>query len=527
MKRLKFATIIVVVICCVLYMTGCASDTNQNDGKIYDESLICEAISEDGTYTDEYGSYDYKYHIPQIVSESEEAKDINEKIMKGVGADAKKALKAIENKDFPLSSSISWSAAWKGSMLSLLIKNEPSAGAINYTLYNFDFKKEKSVDNSEIFKMLDITEEEFLSAAKKSASERMTSWDDEGADFEKAHVKMFYEGVYPLNVTTLQKIDSKTAKLYVADNNVKMVLEGFVPAGGGTYSELITLDFEKKEQQEKTVEYKGITASLKNGKVFVQYDGEAVDWIDVGSCLVDDDQLIGEKEYEVSGCYRDYKDIFISQAGEAQNAYLYLLTEDGDLEMVNLIKGGSAGVVSAIPIPYLKNIDSVKETVDKSKDVWSYAVDKEGEKYDLSLYADVVEKSPHQFLTYGYIYKTNTVTHKDGDKSYENYFELEFHNNGKVDIYEFVDGKTESLANYSGTMIPLGGNDEGTIYYFELENNKGKEIYLGSFLIRNVMTMDDYGGIDFDKVEIKVNTGVDILKTHGEWLKIISTNTVG
>ena len=532
MKRSKIAILMIMVICCLGYTMGCASNTEQKnskkDKKVYDSSLVSEVISEDGTYSDEYGSYDYSFHVPQLVSESKDAKVINQEIMDKMGTLAQDSLQAMGKQEFPLSSAVSWSGAWKGSILSLLITEHPSSGPANYMLYNFDFKEEKVVDNDEIFKLLDITKEEFLTVAKKSAFESMNYWDDTYDDFEENHIWMYYGGIYPLNVTTLQKIDANTAKIYVGEKEVQMVLEGFIPAGGGTYSQLITLDFERKEQPEKTVEYKGITAKLKDGKVFVQYDGESLEWIDVGSCLVDDDQLKGGKEYEVSGCYRDYIDMFISQAGNAQNAYLYLLTDDGNLEMVNLIKGASVGVLSSIPIPYIKNIVTVKSTVDNSKEVWSYAVEKDGKEHDLSIFADLIEKSPHQFLSYEYIYQTDKVTHQtDGGEAYNSYFELEFDENGKVDIREFLEGKSEAVKRYVGTMMPLGCNEEGTIYYFDMANKNGEEIYIGSFLIRNVMTMDEYGGIEFDQVEIKVNTGVDIFDTKGEWLKVLSTNSVG
>ena len=127
-----------------------------------------------------------------------------------------------------------------------------------------------------------------------------------------------------------------------------------------------------------------------------------------------------------------------------------------------------------------------------------------------------------------YISQTDKVSHKvDGGKSYDSYFEFKFDEDGKVEIKEFTDGESKALNSYSGTMIPLGCNDEGTIYYFELTNDKSEEIYLGSFMIRNVMTMDEYGGIEFDQVEIKVNTGVDLLGTEGKWLKVTSTYSVG
>ena len=519
MKRSRIAIFIVMVICCFGYLTGCSP---KEDDKGYDASLISEKISEDGTYKDECGSMDYTFHVPQIKSESEDAKKINQEIMDKTGIDAQEALKAIEKKEFPLCSSITWSDKWNGSMLSLLITEDSALGLSNYTVYNFDFKEEKIVKNEEIFKRLDITEEEFLDAAKKAAFCKMSDWSDEDQEFEEYDVQMYYESMYPFNVTTLQNIDPKTAKVIAGKDEVQMILDGFIPAGGGTYTELLTLDLDKKKQPEKSVEYKGITAKLKDGKVSVQYAGESLDWIDVGSCLVDDDQLTGGKEYTVSGCYRDYVDLFISQAGNAQNAYLYLLTKEGDLEMVNLIKGASAGVLSSIPVPYIMNIETVEETVDSSQEVCAYAVDKDGEKHDLSLFANIVEKAPHQFLSKDYVSET------DSGESHDSYFEIAFDEEGKVKINEFKDGESKSVAGYYGAMMPLGCNDEGTIYYFDVREEKSGEIYIGSFLIRSVITItDDSNEMEFGQVEMKVNTGVDILKTKDKWIKVNTTMTVG
>ena len=527
MKKSRIAILIVMVICCFGYITGCKPKEEEKKG--YDSSLISEAIKEDGTYTDEYGSMEYAFHVPQLKSESEDAKAINQEIMEKTGAAAQESLEMLKRNEFPLSSSITWSDQWNGSMLSLLITEYSTSGPANYRLYNFDFKEEKIVENEEIFKRLDITEEEFLEVAKRSAFRSMNDLFDENQELEEYNIQMYYEAMYPFNITTMQNIDPKTADIIAGKDEVQIILNGFIPAGGGVYTDILTLDFKEKEQPEKSVEYKGITAKLKEGKVRVQYDGESLDWIDVGSCLVDDDQLTGGKEYTVSGCYRDYVDLFISQAGNAQNAYLYLLTEEGDLEMVNLIKGAASGVLSAIPIPYITNVEAVEDTVDSSQEVWAYAVEKDGKKQDLSIYADVVEKSPHQFLSNGYVSETDKVTHKvDGGESYDSHFEIMFDEEGKVKINEFRDGESTAVAEYFGAMIPLGCNDEGTIYYFDLKNEKNGEIYIGSFLIRNVMTItDESKEMEFDQVEMKVNTGVDILGTEGEWLKVTSTYSVG
>ena len=511
MKKTKYAIMMIMVICCVAYTMGCASDENkknaeQND-KVYDSSLISEVISKEGDYRDEYGSDEYAFHIPQLLSESEDAKAINQEIMDEFGTVAQESLEAVKSKKSPAYRSISWSGTWNESLLSLLITEYPSAGPTNYALYNFDFKEEKSVDNDEIFKRLNITEEEFLKEAKKAAFNSMNSWDSTDPNFEEYAIQMYYKGEYPLDAATLQEIDPETAKISAGENKVQMVLERYVPSGGGILRQLITLDFNKKEPKEKTVEYNDITAKLKDGRVYVQYDGE---------------------EYEVSGCYRDYTDLFISQAGGAKDVYLYLLTEDGALEMVNLIKGASAGVLFSIPIPYLSNIATVKENVDENKDVWSYAVDKDGKEYDLSIYADIVEQSQHIFLTFKSDYASDTVTHyvEDGE-AYNSYYKFKFDEYGKIEIYEFLEGETEAWMSYSGKMMPLGCSDEGMIYYFELEDQNKKEIYLGSFLIRTVKSMDESGHLDSGQVEIKVNTGVDLFHMQDEWLKVGKTGSAG
>ena len=141
MKKSRIALLMILVLCLGAFTTGCTPgggggngkvEDPAEDGKVYDDSLISEAFSEEGTASDDYGSYDYAFHVPQLVSESEDAKAINQEIMDETGSVAQEAFEWIQSGESPWATSITWSSAWKGSVVSLLITENYTAGPATY-----------------------------------------------------------------------------------------------------------------------------------------------------------------------------------------------------------------------------------------------------------------------------------------------------------------------------------------------------------------------------------------------------------
>ena len=71
--RHKLLLLAIAAMMLALLLAGCGKDPTDdpNSQSVYDNSLIGELYSEEGSSTDTYGNtWNYSYHIPQILAET-------------------------------------------------------------------------------------------------------------------------------------------------------------------------------------------------------------------------------------------------------------------------------------------------------------------------------------------------------------------------------------------------------------------------------------------------------------------------
>ena len=147
------SALLCLVLCTQLTACGQKDTFSPASGKRYDDSLISEAISKEGTLTDEYDQdWDYSYHIPQLADDTADAESINKAIMNILSSDAQATLSSSSVTKMPEThyADISWQSHWNGSLLSLSLHLTGWASDIvSYEVYHYDFASGRRLTNAQ------------------------------------------------------------------------------------------------------------------------------------------------------------------------------------------------------------------------------------------------------------------------------------------------------------------------------------------------------------------------------------------
>ena len=169
------SALLCLVLCTQLTACGQKDTFSPASGKRYDDSLISEAISKEGTLTDEYNQdWDYSYHIPQLADDTADAESINKAIMNILSSDAQATLSSSSVTKMPEThyADISWQSHWNGSLLSLSLHLTGWASDIvSYEVYHYDFASGRRLTNAQVLDRFDIGEEDFVAALRCAAAQ--------------------------------------------------------------------------------------------------------------------------------------------------------------------------------------------------------------------------------------------------------------------------------------------------------------------------------------------------------------------
>ena len=144
--------------------------------KTYNDSLITEAYSVEGSFTDEYEeTWDYAYHIPQLAADTADAAAINAEIMAYFGSDARAAQEGItaEGSRYINWLNVSWESHWSGSLLSLSLCAASWLGDMGsrYFVYHYDFAAGQKLTNAQVLDRVGVREADFTTALRRAAAQ--------------------------------------------------------------------------------------------------------------------------------------------------------------------------------------------------------------------------------------------------------------------------------------------------------------------------------------------------------------------
>ena len=314
----------------------------------FDDSRISTLYDERFTYTDPYGIEDtYFYQVPQIDDDTEGAKNINEMIGYRFGYLVERALDARSRNDFIDTSYIIWVSNWDGPLLSLQITSSDAMYNHDVGSYHYNFATGQELSNPEMLAHLGYTDD----AKVMHALERAVA----------QHFDTYYGYIDPDQTAMLYMMRAQSLSnldgLYSYYSLYPKYSHGFVatvpmytPAGSGMYWTDVQVDPDKRQGSGQILHGQDewftcdVTAA---GEVtvraltdYVTPDGAMTyqtmkEWYELGD----------KTEFAVSGCYGDYIKMLMTSIGQDYAPYVFLLTENGNVEYIDVISGAQCGTM--------------------------------------------------------------------------------------------------------------------------------------------------------------------------------------
>lgn len=327
-----------------------AEDTPQKpqSSRRLDDSRISTLYDERFTYTDPYGIEDtYFYQVPQIDDDTEGAKNINEMIGYRFGYLVERALDARSRNDFIDTSYIIWVSNWDGPLLSLQITSSDAMYNHDVGSYHYNFATGQELSNPEMLAHLGYTDDaKVMHALERAVAQHFDTYYGYIGPDQTAML-------YMMRAQSLSNLDG----LYSYYSLYPKYSHGFVatvpmytPAGSGMYWTDVQVDPDKRQGSGQILhgQDEWFTCDVSaDGAVtvraltdYVTPDGAMTyqtmkEWYELGD----------KTEFAVSGCYGDYIKMLMTSIGQDYAPYVFLLTENGNVEYIDVISGAQCGTM--------------------------------------------------------------------------------------------------------------------------------------------------------------------------------------
>ena len=459
----------------------------QNSRRL-DDSRIIPLYSERFTYTDPYGIEDtYFYEVPQIDDDTEDAKHINAVIDYRYGYLVERAQDARSRNDFIDTSYIIWVSNWDGPLLSLQITSSDAMYNHDVGSYHYNFDTGQELSNPEMLAHLGYTDD----AKVMHALERAVA----------QHFDTYYGYIDPDQTAMLYMMRAQSLSnldgLYSYYSLYPKYSHGFVatvpmytPAGSGMYWTDVQVDPDKRQGSGQILHGQDewftcdVTAA---GEVtvraltdYVTPDGAMTyqtmkEWYELGD----------KTEFAVSGCYGDYIKMLMTSIGQDYAPYVFLLTENGNVEYIDVISGAQCGTMAnGGPLYGINEI--VKFEIGTAYDpdfeaeyTTVYAVSRNNEKYNLVEAMHNADPMGLPNLIGSYVIDY-TGTWFEICEDQPNFYTGEYANGQRVP------------ATWDSSISYLGMDDRGwicSVSLFRMDSGRTQRETLA-------MMPDDYGGVN-------------------------------
>ena len=365
----------------------------------YDDSRITETYAEDGSYTDKYGKATrYSYHLPQIEDDTDTAEFMNANIQSRFGEliTYNKTLRlkkeALEN------DMVTWESSWNGSLLSLYIAATDLTGGREVGVYHYDFDTGSALTNDELLEQLGYDYGEVKNALQRAAAQQ---FDRRFAEAPAA------PELTCLRVRTISdsNCDPLAVALFPTGEGLRAALPLYTPAGAGV--EMTDISFDPAAGFGTGKELQGQdewfhAAVWKDGSVEIWTDTDyTVDGLTYAD-LVARYGLANTTDWLVNGCYHNYTDLCMASIGQDYAPYVFLLTEDGTVEYIDVLRNAVYGTMySGGPLYGVKDIVRFEEDeaeLDGMDYHTVYGVDAYGNRFNLYETILQLDKLPADLL---------------------------------------------------------------------------------------------------------------------------------
>ena len=461
---------------------------------------------------------DVDYHVPEILSDSEGAKEINRDIL-NVCQDVMQQL----DEESLAWNKVGYEAYRNGDILSLLVTKYSIMDdyTLHYT-YNLNLETGKRMDQKELIETLDFETRkgESVEAAVLRHIRR------EAAYASDLDMKYFFESVFFNQSETQDKQEMYAQYLLMRmetlqeDNihlGLPMYLDGqgilqvavpvYVMAGGGLYDHILSPMTEHDRADRELSFDQAVSVTYRDGRMTVRIDQS--DWTNAAFGL---GNLEFGKEYEVHGIYKDYTDAAMLPIMNGEYVVPVFVSEDGMVSYLDLYSCAEAGYFCITePVCGLTNVEAVTES--------------SANEIAAALEQFIFEQSPDfsrvaMGLYEGEGFSTETTFHTDGGTQYTDSYYLGFdsEHEGRF-LYQISVDDVGIYFGYEGKCTYLGMNESGMIFaclLYEQTDGASGEAISGAFLERrrndwNEKTMEWREWADY-----RLLNGYDLFGTEGD-----------
>ena len=372
---MKHKRLAAAVLAAALWLTGCggaaapaapagsgaasqsAADTAVQTAQ---KDRITEQFTLEKTIRNEYDiTYRLNIHVPQLVCYSPDAAYINYELAAMYAAEFREyedspEIEPQQDEGSP-DTYINWDAYWYGDCVSLVVFRYDGGLDPGYSRgWCFDFATEKQVSVTEMLQRMgldpDAVQQQMLRGAMQTFDRRMA----QGG---------YYEGLLSdgnlasMRMNTLENNQLDDLCLLLPEQNRLVLRGGCSSTAGSGWRQLdVEIPLQAADPQPQTVltdTYGSASVQLEGtqGTITLRRTQETAAWdADYGIRLEQD------RTYPILGIYNEYVDVCIGELGASFHPVVYLLTKDGVVEYVDVLRCLISGNVLVCQDPiYIAN----------------------------------------------------------------------------------------------------------------------------------------------------------------------------
>ena len=304
-------------------------------------------------------TYRLNIHVPQLVCDGPEAAYINYELAAMYAADFREyadspEIEPQQDEGRP-DTYINWDAYWYGDCVSLVMFRYDGGSDPGYSRgWCFDFATEKQVSVTEMLQRMgldpDAVQQQMLRGAMQTFDRHMA----QGG---------YYEGLLSggnlasMRMNTLENNQLEDLCLLLPEQNRLVLRGGCSSTAGSGWRQLdVEIPLQAADPQPQTVltdTYGSASVQLEGtqGTITLRRTPETAAWdADYGIRLEQD------RTYPILGIYNEYVDVCIGELGASFHPVVYLLTKDGVVEYVDVLRCLISGNVLVCQDPiYIAN----------------------------------------------------------------------------------------------------------------------------------------------------------------------------
>ena len=372
---MKHKRLAAAVLAAALWLTGCGGaaapaapagsgtvpqSTADTVAQTAQKDRITEQFTLEKTIRDDYNiTQKLTVHVPQLVCDGPDAAYLNEELAAMYAADFRQYEDSsdaeLQQDEWCPETYINWDAYWYGDCVSLVVFRYDGGSDPGYSRgWCFDFATDQQVSVAEMLQRMGLDPD---AVQQQMLRQAMQTFDRDMAQGG------YYEGLRSggnlasMRMNTLENNQLEDLCLLLPEQD-RLVLRGGCssPAGWGWRQLDVEIPLQAADPQPQTVltdTYGSASVQLEGtqGTITLRRTPETAAWdADYGIRLEQD------RTYPILGIYNEYVDVCIGEIGASFHPVVYLLTKDGVVEYVDVLRCLISGNVLVCQDPiYIAN----------------------------------------------------------------------------------------------------------------------------------------------------------------------------